>query len=238
MMYSDDQSSNQYQRFISYLPGLVLGAVAIALVAISQMRLPATYTIQRQLIPPPPHIERFAFGYQEVIADTLWIRALQDFDYCDSKIAENVCRNNSWLFQMLDSITNLSPNFRIPYAAGALALTVIITDIDGATKIFDKGVKAFPNDWPLLYRAAYHYLYEVNDKKRAAELLIAAGKNGAPSWVFSLAGRLYSDAGKVDLAKALLEQMIQEKQDPTLVERVRKKIESIEAAEKTDAKPK
>lgn len=235
-MNSTDHSLNFYQRFSSYLPGLVLGAVAVALVATSQLRLPETYTIERQLIPPPPHVERFAFGYQEVIADTLWIRALQDFDYCDSKIAENVCRNNSWLFQMLDSITNLSPNFRIPYAAGALALTVIITDVEGATKIFDKGVKAFPNDWPLLYRAAYHYLYEVNDKKRAAELLIAAGKNGAPTWVFSLAGRLYSDDGKIDLAKALMEQMIREKQEPWIIERVRKKIESIELAEKPDAK--
>lgn len=237
-MDSPDQSVNFYKSLLSYLPGLVFGAFAMALVVSSQLRVPATFTIERQLIPPPPHLERFSFGYQEVIADTLWIRALQDFDYCDSKIADNVCRNNSWLFLMLDSITNLSPNFRIPYAAGALALTVIITDIDGATKIFDKGVKAFPNDWPLLYRAAYHYLYEVNDKKRAAELLIAAGKNGAPPWVFSLAGRLYSDSGKVDLAKALLEQMIRERQDPVLIERVRRKIESIELAEKTDAEQK
>jgi hypothetical protein len=237
-MHSTGLHSNFYQRFVSYLPGLVLGTVAIALVATSQLRLPDTYKIDRQLIPPPPHIERFAFGYQEVIADTLWIRALQDFDYCDAQIAKNVCRNNSWLFQMLDSITNLSPHFRVAYAAGALALTVIITDIDGATKIFDKGVIAYPNDWPLLYRAAYHYLYEVNDKKRAAELLIAAGKNGAPSWVFSLAGRLYSDSGKLDLANALLEQMIREKQDPSIIDRVRKKIESIEASEKADAKQK
>lgn len=238
MMYSTDHSANFYQRFLSYLPGMTLGAVAIALVATSQLRLPDTYKIERQLIPPPPHVERFAFGYQEVIADTLWIRALQDFDYCDSKIAENVCRNNSWLFQMLDAITNLSPHFRIPYAAGALALTVIISDIDGATKIFDKGIKAFPNDWPLLYRAAYHYLYELNDKKKAAELMIAAGKNGAPPWVFALAGRLYSDSGKVDLAKVLLEQMIRENQDPVIIERLRKKIDSIEASEKTDAKQK
>lgn len=235
-MYMNDTTPNSFQRLKSYVPGLVLGGLAIALVATSQLRLPKTYTIERQLIPPPPHIERFAFGYQEIIADILWIRALQDFDYCDSRIAENVCRNNSWLFQMLDSVTNLSPNFRIPYAAGALALTVIISDIDGATKIFDKGIKAFPNDWPMLYRAAYHYLYEVNDKKRAAELLIEAGKRGAPPWVFSLASRLYSESGKVDLAKILLQQMIDEKQDPALIERVRKKIESIEAAEKADAK--
>lgn len=230
-MNSDDHA-NILIRVGSYLPALVFGVFSVLLIASSHLRLPSTSVIERQLIPPPPYIERFAFGYQEVIANTIWIRALQDFDYCDSKIAENVCRNNSWLFLMLDAITNLSPKFRIPYAAGALALTVIITDVEGATKIFDKGVKAFPNDWPILYRAAYHYLYEVNDKKRAAELLIAAGKNGAPAWVFSLAGRLYSDAGKIDLAKALLAQMIEEKQDPSLIDRVQKKIDSIEKSEK------
>ncbi|MFM6926923.1 MAG: hypothetical protein ACKOX6_00575, partial [Bdellovibrio sp.] len=133
------------------------------------------------------------------------------------------------LYKMLDSITNLSPHFRMPYATGGLALSVIISDIEGATKIFDKGAQAFSHDWPILYRAAYHYLYEVNDKKRAAELLIQAGKNGAPQWVFTLAGRLYSDSGNLDLAKALLQEMKNSKQDPTLIERLEKKIESMKS---------
>ena len=174
-------------------------------------------------------MERFSFGYNEVVADGFWIRTLQDFDYCDKPVSKQVCQSNSWLYEMLDTITNLSPHFRIPYAAGALALTVIITDVDGATKIFDKGVKAFPQDWPILYRAAYHYLYEVKDNKRAAELLIEAGKNGAPPWVLTLAGRLYSDSGNLDLAKALLQEMKESKQDTTLIERLEKKIESIKA---------
>ncbi|NUN04828.1 MAG: hypothetical protein HUU57_03605 [Bdellovibrio sp.] len=171
-----------------------------------------------------------SFGFNEAIADTLWIRALQDFDYCEAKIADNVCANNSWLYLMLDAITNLSPNFRMPYATGSLALTIIISDIDGATKIFDKGVKAFPNDWPILYRAAYHYLYEVKDKKKAAELLIQAGQNGAPAWVFALAGRLYSDAGSMDLAEALLQQIIQENQDPAVIKRLQDKINSMKTS--------
>ena len=220
-----------YDRMKSILPGTIFGLIAVILVATSHSNLPETYTIKRQLIPPPPHLEHFAFGYKEILADTLWIRSLQDFDYCDTQIAKKICRNNSWLFQMLDAITNLSPHFRMPYAVGGLALTVIISDIDGATKIFDKGVKAYPSDWPILYRAAYHYLYELNDKKRAAELLTEAGNNGAPSWVFSLASRLYSDSGKVELAKTVLEQMIREKQDPLLIERVRAKIESVELSE-------
>ncbi|MGZ3784200.1 MAG: tetratricopeptide repeat protein [Bdellovibrio sp.] len=182
---------------------------------------------QRVMVSPPALLEKFSFGYQEVIADILWIRAIQDFDYCEMKISTSVCKSNSWLFKMIDTVTNLSPQFRIPYAAGGLALTIIISDIDGATKIFEKGVKAFPKDWPILYRAAYHYLYEVKDKKRAAELLIQAGQNGAPPWVFSLAGRLYSDSGYIELAQSLLNEMIQTKQDPGLIKRLEDKINSM-----------
>lgn len=209
------------------ISGLLLGVFAFLSISLSQIHSSQNINVPKNLIPPPLMVERISFGYQEVIADLFWIRAIQDLDYCDKPIAEKVCRNNSWLFQMLDAVTNLSPQFRIPYAAGALALTIIITDIDGATKIFDKGVKAFPKDWPILYRAAYHYLYEVKDKKRAAELLIQAGQNGAPPWVFSLAGRLYSDSGNLELAESLLEEMIQTKQDPSLIKRLQDKINSM-----------
>ncbi|UXR65018.1 tetratricopeptide repeat protein [Bdellovibrio bacteriovorus] len=181
----------------------------------------------KALIDPPPMVERMSFGYAETMADLMWIRALQDFDYCDSEVAKGICRNNSWLYKMLDSVTNLSPKFRMAYAAGALALTIIITDVDGATKIFDKGVKEFPNDWPILYRAAYHYMYEVKDNKRAAELLIQAANNGAPPWLFALAGRLYSDSGNMELAEAVLQDMIATEQDPGLIKRLQQKIQSM-----------
>lgn len=217
-------------RSIQKIPGLVLGIFAIGLIALTSGQFGAATKIERKPIAPPPYIERMSFGYQESIADIMWIRAIQDFDYCDQEIAAKVCVNNSWLYKMLDTVTNLSPHFRTPYAAGALALTVIISDIDGATKIFDKGVKEFPNDWPILYRAAYHYLYEVKDKKRAAELLIQAGQNGAPPWVFSLAGRLYSDSGHLDLAQSLLAEMKRNNQDPVLIKRLEDKIESLKAS--------
>lgn len=208
-------------------PRLILGVLSLLAIAFTAASHSELKEVPRLLIAPPPMIERMTFGYGDAIADLLWIRAVQDFDYCDQQVGENICRNNSWLFQMLDAITTLSPQFRMPYAAGALALTVIITDIDGATTIFDKGVKEFPKDWPILYRAAYHYMYEVKDNKRAAELLIQAGKNGAPPWVFTLAGRLYSDAGSLELAEAVLQDMIATEQDPTLISRLREKIQSM-----------
>lgn len=214
------------------IPSLWLGIFSLLCVFISLKNWTTSGASYRDLMAPPPGIERFTFGYEEVSADLLWIRTLQDFDYCEKSLSEGVCINNSWLYHMLDAVTNLAPHFRIPYAAGGLALTVLISDIEGATKIFDKGVVAFPHDWPLLYRAAYHYLYEVKDKKRAADLLIQAGQNGAPPWVFSLAGRLYSDNGYMDLAESLLANMIQAHQDPAIIHRLQQKIQSMKNMDK------
>lgn len=226
-------SVKKFQSNISSgIPSILFGILALSLVIFTNLsgQRVDVFSQARQLIPPPQHIERMAFGFNEVIADSLWIRAVQDFDYCEQQISNNVCKNNSWLYLMLDAVTNLSPSFRMPYATGSLALTIIISDIAGATKIFDKGIQAFPKDWPILYRAAYHYLYEVKDKKRAAELLVQAGKNGAPAWVFALAGRLYSDAGSLDLAEALLQQMIAEGQDPAVVKRLQDKINVMKSS--------
>jgi tetratricopeptide (TPR) repeat protein len=200
------------------------------LIAISNQKNIFIEEKNKQFYPPPAMIDKLAFGQSEVFADLLWIRSIQDFSYCESEIAANTCKNNSWLFKMLDAITNLSPHFRMPYATGGVALSVLITDVEGAKNIFEKGVKAFPKDWSIIYRAAYHSLYEVKDKKRAAELLIQAGQNGAPQWVFALAGRLYSDSGNLELAESLLQNMIDTKQDEAVIERLRKKIASLKAS--------
>lgn len=215
------------------IPGIILGIFSLVLL-ISSFQIRANDNKEiRLLIAPPPYMKHITAGYQEAVADVMWIRTIQDLDFCDKPEAQSRCRNNSWLYKMIDTITELSPRFRMPYAAGSLALTVIITDIDGATKIFEKGIAAFPTDWPILYRAAYHYLYEVGDKKRAADLLIRAGKSGGPPFVFALAGRLYSDSGYVDLAESLLEQMIAEKQEEQFIKRLRDKIAQI----KSESKP-
>lgn len=174
--------------------------------------------------PPIPDLHRFIFGLEEPTADLMWLQSIQGFDYCEREVAERTCVGKGWLFQMLDTVTNLSPHFRMPYATGGLALTVIISDYAGASVIFDKGVKAFPNDWPILYRAAYHALYEEKNNLKAAELLWRAAKNGAPDWLYSLATRLYSKEGQIELAQRLLEDLKQSNLDPLMLERIQKRL--------------
>ncbi|MGZ3803121.1 MAG: hypothetical protein ACXVB4_02850 [Pseudobdellovibrionaceae bacterium] len=183
----------------------------------------------RDLLSPPRGLEHFTFGHRDVTSDFFWIRAIQDFDYCEQQLSKNLCKGKGWLFRMLDMITDLSPSFRMPYATGAMSLSVMVSDIDGATAIFEKGIKQFPKDWPILYRAAYHYLYEVKSKRKAADLFIRAGRNGAPPWVFSLAGGLYNESSERVAAEAVLQEMIKTEVDPSLVKRLKEKLENIRA---------
>lgn len=181
----------------------------------------------RDLLAPPLGIEHFTFGHKDITADFFWIRAIQDFDYCDQQIAKNLCVGKGWLYRMLNAITDLSPKFRMPYATGAVALSVMVSDVQGAAQIFDKGVKEFPNDWPILYRAAYHYLYEVKDKKKAADLFIRAGRNGAPPWVYSLAGGLYNESNERASAEAVLQEIIKMEVDPVIIKRLEEKLANL-----------
>lgn len=178
-----------------------------------------------EYLPPPKIIKNFSLGLSRQWADSLWLRAIQDMDYCEQKITENECKGKSWLFQVLDLATELDPQIEPGvYQIAGLALTVIISDYAGASQIFDKAVVQHPSSWPILYAAAYHALYEEKDKLKAARLYESAGKNGAPTWVFSLAGRLASDGGDKEYSQQILQGMIASQADPAIIKRLQEKL--------------
>ena len=165
-----------------------------------------------------------AFGFEPAMADTFWLRWIQDADTCYSYFATvaidqttfdkkdaffNPRHRNcdgSWGFKMLDAVTKLDPRFRMPYVAGAMALSVLVEDYEGATLLYNRGLQNYPNDWQLHYRASYHFLFDRQDLPRAAELLTRATTLGGPNWLASLAARLYSRSGQLQLGLLTLTQ--------------------------------
>lgn len=202
-------------------------SVGVVAIVFASLHKPLLRPEAHELLAPPQQLKHFAFGYHEVLADTLWLRVVQDFDTCghlntegaaDPLIEDVVNREhkqrvgrceNSWVFHMIDAITELAPSFRIPYATGGTILSVAVDDIAGATQIWSKAVGRFPADWRILYNASYHYLYEVGDRTEAARLLVESSKNGGPYWLDLLASRLYSKTGKAALGKAVMMEFLE-----------------------------
>ena len=202
---------------LAYVAALALLAGAISLSGHQIQTSPKPIKSMSEPMLVPPHlIEHFAFGYSDLIADVFWLRSVQDFDFCGKHLQAQefdkglgreltVC-HEGWIFQMLDAVTRLAPRYRIAYTRGAIALSVIVSDKLGATKLFDRGRSVFPTDWYVQYCASYHYQFEVNDDLKAAEALQAAANNGGPNWVILLAAKLYNNTNKSEFGLQALEQ--------------------------------
>lgn len=212
-----------------YLNWLLIGLSVILIGFFHLVDWKPQYIDQKVLVPLPSTLPYFSFGFQESIADYLWIQVVLNFEYCEQTYPINEhlqgCRTG-WLFRTLDLITDLSPRFRIPYAAGGLALSVVISDIQGASRLYDKAVKAFPDDWSILYRAAYHALYEENDKLKAARLMEKTAKLKPDNkWFNSLAVKLYAESGEKELGLRLYEELNQQGYPEEYLKKMRQRLQ-------------
>jgi hypothetical protein len=176
-------------------------------------------------VAPPLEIKYLTFGYSSQLADTFWLRAIQDTEYCEQMISEKTCVGKSWLYNVINLTVELDPNFAEAYYYGGLSLTVLIEDIPGATDIFDKGTAKFKHEWPLLYAAAYHALFEQKNPLKASKLYLMAANSGAPPWVRMAAGKLAIQGGDKAAAREILEQMIRSEQDPRWIKQLHEKLE-------------
>ena len=203
-------------------------------------------------IPPSKNIEHFSFGYNDFLSSLMWVRVVQDFHVCDQdsrtvkypalvnkvdplgevlerKLPKSRCEKG-WVFQMLDVISELSPDFKAVYLDGATMLSILVDDRKGAKTIFDKGRKQYPEDWQILYRSAYHELFEMQNIELAAELMRRAGEHGAPQWVFSLSAKLLTRMGRAQFAKTILESVLQRDSGGKYRERLKKQLEAVDKA--------
>jgi len=224
--------------FIYILPILIIAFKTLE----SLIPSPRIEDIKKSYIAPPKLIEHFNGGFKVQVADSLWMRAIQDFDFCSElkptseqtlKGQPPECIGKSWLFNVLDVATTLDPYFDAAiYQTGGLALTVIISDYAGASVIFDRGTRLYPTTWQLLYAAAYHAHIEEKNKAKAARLYLAAAENGAPSWIRTMAGRLAGESGDMDYAEQILQTMIETNQEEKFVKRLKEKLDEIKAKTK------
>ena len=183
------------------------------------------------LLYPPSNIERFSFGHNYSLGDLTWLRTVQDFESCKPLVRsgepldnENIC-SLGWLYQMLETVTNYNPHFYLAYSLGGISLMIIVRDLEGAYKLFSKGVKNFPNDWILRYRLGSHCLLFLDRKEEAAEHFKIAAKNGAPDWLYATAARLLTASGKEEFAQKFYQELKESGVRPSILDRVKSYLE-------------
>lgn len=133
-----------------------------------------------------------SMGNNRLISSLMWVQSLLESDTEHYKQKDL----NSWLYVRFDHILKLEPKFLAAYLFGGQYLSIIKDDDKGALDIYERGLKAYPNDYDLNYNAAFHYLFELGEIDKAIKLYDKIKYDSeAPSYLPSLVARLKLEQG-------------------------------------------
>lgn len=187
--------------------GLILVAASYVLhVRLDQLREGVPKIQRFMFLPQAQFLEVASLGYQGVVADFLWIQAIQAMG--EKKVTEEAGR---WIYRVLDVVTTLDPKFVHAYEAGGLALCTLVVMPEESNALLEKGIKHNPDVWQLPFYLGINYYFEFGDDAKAAEYVARAARlPSAPPLLIGLAARLYASAkapqNAVELMASLYEQ--------------------------------
>lgn len=148
-------------------------------------------------VPPVATTRTLSSGYDNMVADGLY---LQFVNYFGKHIRRDRAYHN--LMPVLDTITDLDPNFRASYHLGALALGDAgrMADMEA---LMGKAVAAMPGDWGEAYDAGmiiFMFADKPDEYMKAAEYFRkAASLPGAPPKASYMLARAYHVGDRRDL---------------------------------------
>ena len=119
-------------------------------------------------IPSAKAIKRMSLGYNGLLADIYWTRAVQYFGWKH----KHKSMDYPLLYPLLDITTQLDPHLIVAYRFGATFLAQDPPDGAGqperAVELINKGIKANPDDWHLYYDLGFVYAMNMGNYKAAA----------------------------------------------------------------------
>lgn len=181
----------------------------------------------------PTAVKRIAMGYDNLLADFYWMRAIQYYGRREEADKRPVRFKN--LYTLFDITTTLDPNLMDAYHAGGIFLAepdpIGAGQPKEALRLLNKGISMLPQEWRLRYDKGFiSYLY-LQDYKAAGETWLEASKlASAPYWMAGLAAMSLSKGGAIEVAIALWQRQYQEANRADVRENARNHLLSFQVA--------
>jgi hypothetical protein len=182
----------------------------------------------------PQVIQKMALGYDGLIADIYWMRAIQYYGRRDEADRRRVRYGN--LAKLLDITTTLDPDLLDAYFFGASFLAE--PDPLGAgqpweaIRLLDKGIGRHPSQWRLYFSKGFIYFWHLNNYQAAGEVWLEGARvPNAPPWMEGLAAMSLSKGGAVETARSLWQRQYQESDRADLKENAKNHLFSLQVDE-------
>ena len=159
-------------------------------------------------------VKRLSFGYDGLLADVYWTRAVQYFGTKHHLGS----RNYELLAPLLEITTTLDPYLTVAYEFGADFLAPPPPYGAGmpqrAIELVDYGIRRNPNDWKLYYNLGFIYYMDLKDYPKSADAFARGSQvPGAHPSLRVMAAQMARHAGELQMARMLWTTAYQSTQD-------------------------
>jgi len=184
---------------------LLIGCLTASVLLLRQIdRERAGATLEEVLyISSPTLLKRMSLGYDGLLADIYWTRAVQ---YFGDKLIQG-SEHFDLLAPLLEITTTLDPHLLIAYEYGANFLAPKIPGGAGqplpAVKLVEFGIRNNPNQWRLYYELGFIYYLELGDYANAEKAFADGAKvPNAHQIMPIMAARMAEHAGNLERCRA------------------------------------
>ena len=207
-------------RTITIFAGLLLAGCLLASILL-QRRLDqerSQATLEEILyVPSPKVLKRLSLGYDGLLADIYWTRAVQYFGGKHHQGAQEY----KLLAPLLEITTELDPQLMVAYEFGANFLSAKppngAGDPQRAVELVEYGIRQNPNEWRLYYNLGFIYYMELHDYAGAADAFARGSKvPKAHPWLRIMAAQMAQHAGDAKMARMMWTATYASSTDPSI----------------------
>jgi hypothetical protein len=210
------KASRQVTVAFSLVLVACVAASVLLLRRVDQMRTGATLE-EVLYISSPKALKKMSLGYDGLLADIYWTRAVQ---YFGSKHHEG-SHQFDLLAPLLEITTTLDPHLLVAYEYGANFLAPQPPNGGGmperAIELEEFGIRNNPNEWRLYYNEGFIRYMEVKDYAGAAEVFARGSRvPNAHPFLAVLAANMAEHAGDQQMARMMWSTTYQTTKDKTV----------------------
>lgn len=184
-----------------------------------------------------PAMKRAALGYDSLIADVYWMRAVVYFG--QQRLLKSADKTYDLLYPMLELVTELDPRFRVAYRFGAIFLSEPYPSGPGrpdlAIALLQGGLERDPNRWEYARDIGFVYAWTYRDYRKAADWFQKASEMpNAPIWLKSTAAMTLTRGGDREAARALWRELYDTAEADALRNAAESRLAQLDALDQID----
>ena len=169
-----------------------------------------------------PLMHRLALGYDGLVADAYWMRAVVYYGGKQRLDQAGPQKNYDALFPLLDMVTTLDPHFKIAYRFGAIFLAEAFPQGPGrpdlAIELLKRGIDRDEGRWEYYHDVGFIYYWWLRDYQQAAEWFLKGSERpGAAEWLRPLAATTLATGGQRSTSRQLWTELL--KSDMSFIQR-------------------